>query len=112
MQGIVSFLVFELRTLFLFSTGLYRFAMLYHVLLIGQDLDDDMFEEFGSSIWTVFTFSLGEFDDGAYNNGMKTAIFTVFALAIIIIMVNLVLFVLFPLLGHFFSKTVKLTDFL
>jgi len=50
---------------------LIMFAMLYHVLLFDEDLDDGQEQEwssFGFSLWKLWGFSLGHLDDSAFPN--------------------------------------------
>ena len=62
--------------------------MLYHILLADKNVDDDGWDLYGTSIWKVWGYSLGEFDDSAFPTTDAAVIFTAFAVAIIIVMVK------------------------
>ena len=63
--------------------------MLWHVMLMEKEIEDDAWGTYETSIWKVWGFSLGEFDDSAYPTSEAAVIFTAFAVAIIIVMVKI-----------------------
>ena len=60
--------------------------MLYHVLLKDHDVDGAEWGSYPGSIWSVWLFSLGQFDDSAYPNTDAQLVFSIFALVIIVVM--------------------------
>lgn len=60
--------------------------MLYHVLLKDHDVDGAEWGSYPSAIWTVWLFSLGQFDDSAFPNLESQIVFSIFALVIIVVM--------------------------
>lgn len=65
---------------------LLMFACMYHILLTGSDIDDDEWRLFGTSLWKVWGFSLGEVDDSAIPTVQAYYLFTAFGLILVIIM--------------------------
>mmetsp|Transcript_18900 Transcript_18900/g.42955 ORF Transcript_18900/g.42955 Transcript_18900/m.42955 type:complete len:647 (+) Transcript_18900:443-2383(+) len=85
-------IVFNIKTfLVVLICMLFMFAMLYHILLADKNVDDDGWDLYGTSIWKVWGYSLGEFDDSAFPTTDAAVIFTAFAVAIIIVMMNVLI---------------------
>lgn len=77
--------------LIIFFLMLVMFAMLYHILLVDADLDDDTWNLYVSSTWNVWLFALGNFDDTAYPTTDSQFVFTFFALAVVVVMMNVLI---------------------
>jgi len=69
------------------------FAMLYHILLVGEhDLDDDEWSSFDSALWRTWRYAIvGEVDDGAYPTTPSFYLFSAFGLVIVIVMLNILI---------------------
>eukprot|EP00613_Pedinella_sp_CCMP2098_P038375 CAMPEP_0171801734 /NCGR_PEP_ID=MMETSP0991-20121206/72413_1 /TAXON_ID=483369 /ORGANISM="non described non described, Strain CCMP2098" /LENGTH=584 /DNA_ID=CAMNT_0012413415 /DNA_START=107 /DNA_END=1862 /DNA_ORIENTATION=- len=66
--------------------------MLYHVLLVDSpDEELDVHNSFGSSLWKVWGYSLGELDDSAAPSADSYYLFSAFSLVVIIIMMNILI---------------------
>ena len=92
--------------LIIFFLMLVMFAMLYHVLLVDADLDDDVWNLYTSSTWNVWLFALGNFDDTAYPTTDSQFVFTFFALAVVVVMMN----VLIAIVSDSYSATSSSRD--
>jgi len=62
------------------------FAALYHIMLVGETLEDDEWGSFKDSLWKVWGYAVGEIDDTAFPTTSSYFLFTAFALTIVIIM--------------------------
>jgi hypothetical protein len=82
-----SFLKYQVDV-FLVVLGLILvlFAALYHIMLIGETLEDDEWGSFKDSLWKVWGYSVGEIDDSAFPTTSSYFLFSAFALTIVIIM--------------------------
>ena len=71
---------------------LFSFALAYHVLLVGEDLDDDTWSSFHGSLWTLWGYAItGEMDDTAFPTAGAYPLFAIFGLAIVIVMMNILI---------------------
>eukprot|EP00613_Pedinella_sp_CCMP2098_P051347 CAMPEP_0171822042 /NCGR_PEP_ID=MMETSP0992-20121227/3649_1 /TAXON_ID=483369 /ORGANISM="non described non described, Strain CCMP2098" /LENGTH=1198 /DNA_ID=CAMNT_0012436593 /DNA_START=1 /DNA_END=3598 /DNA_ORIENTATION=+ len=82
---------------FVFVLILVMFSFVYHILLkdhdIGDDYDDDTADHshFSQSLWNVWIYSLGEFEDAAYPNDQARALFSCLIYVIQIVLMNILI---------------------
>ena len=67
---------------------LLMFTLMYHVLLRDESED---WVHFDQSLWQVWTYALGEFDDVGYQTNPAHVLFSFFMLALVIIMMNILI---------------------
>jgi len=68
------------------------FALMYHILLAGEDLDDDSWDTFFGSVWKIWGYAVsGELDDTAFPTAQAYPLFAIFGLAIVIVMMNILI---------------------
>ena len=69
------------------------FAMLYHILLVGEtDFDDDEWRSFDTALWRTWRYAIvGEVDDGAFPTTPSFYLFSAFGLVIVIVMLNILI---------------------
>jgi hypothetical protein len=62
------------------------FAMLYHILLVGDvDLEDDEWRSFDTALWKTWHYAVaGEIDDSAFPTVSSFYLFSAFGLVIVI----------------------------
>jgi len=71
------------------------FAALYHIMLVGEELEDDEWGSFKISLWKVWGYAVGEIDDTAFPTTSSYFLFTAFALTIVIIMMVRYVFLIY-----------------
>ena len=87
------------------------FAALYHIMLVGESLEDDEWSSFQDSLWKVWGYAVGEIDDTAFPTTSSYLLFTAFALTIVIIMMVRCFYTIiytFSFISHFLSIFVAL----
>jgi hypothetical protein len=68
------------------------FALMYHILLAGEDLDDDSWNSFLGSLWKIWGYAVsGELDDTAFPTSQAYPLFVIFGLTIVIVMMNILI---------------------
>ncbi len=76
--------------IFVFLCIIVMFAMMYHVLL--RDVEGiSEWRDFDMSLWQTWTYSLGEFDDVAFQTDHASVLFSALMLVVVIIMMNILI---------------------
>jgi hypothetical protein len=74
-----------------FFLMLLMFTLMYHILLRDENGRTKDWMEFDVSLWQVWTYALGEFDDVGYQTDNAHLLFSFFMLVMVIIMMNILI---------------------
>ena len=77
--------------IFVLALILLMFTMMYHVLLRDENSKTRDWMDFDASLWQVWTYSFGEFDDTAFQTDSAHVLFSFMMLVVVIIMMNILI---------------------